>query len=96
LWFKYDNLNRLIESRLTGVSGGATATFAYDGDALRERVKATVNGVCSTYCAPAAFNICSSSFSIKRGKKTLLFADVTKSNTQYTLASPHPRGNTVQ
>jgi RHS repeat-associated protein len=36
-----------IENRLTGVSGGATATFAYDGDG--QRVKATVNGVTTAY-----------------------------------------------
>ncbi len=33
------------ENRLTGVSGGATASFVYDGDG--RRVKTTVNGVTS-------------------------------------------------
>ncbi len=37
------------ENRLTGISGGATASFVYDGDALRDRVKGTVNGVTTYY-----------------------------------------------
>ena len=41
------NLTYDVENRLTGVSGGATATFAYDGDG--RRVKATVNGVTTAY-----------------------------------------------
>ena len=41
------NLTYDVENRLTGVSGGATATFAYDGDG--QRVKATVNGVTTAY-----------------------------------------------
>jgi RHS repeat-associated protein len=35
------------ENRLTGVSGGANASFAYDGDG--NRVKGTVNGVTTVY-----------------------------------------------
>jgi len=35
------------ENRLTSVSGGATASFAYDGDG--NRVKGTVNGVTTVY-----------------------------------------------
>jgi RHS repeat-associated protein len=41
------NLTYDVENRLTGVSGGTTATFAYDGDGTR--VKATVNGVTTAY-----------------------------------------------
>jgi hypothetical protein len=39
-----DNVNRILdaENHLSGVSGGATATFVYDGDG--KRVKATVGG----------------------------------------------------
>ncbi len=35
------------ENRLTGVSGGATATFVFDGDG--KRVKGTVAGVTTVY-----------------------------------------------
>jgi hypothetical protein len=38
-----------VENRLTSVSGGASATFVYDGDALRDRVKGTVGGVTTYY-----------------------------------------------
>jgi YD repeat-containing protein len=38
----YDAANRLV-----GVSGGASASFVYDGDG--QRVKATVNGVTTVY-----------------------------------------------
>jgi len=37
------------ENRLTSVSGGATASFAYDGDALRERVKKVQGGQTTAY-----------------------------------------------
>jgi hypothetical protein len=41
------------ENRLTSVSGGATASFVYDGDPLKRasgnRVKGTVNGVTTVY-----------------------------------------------
>jgi RHS repeat-associated protein len=43
------NLTWDSENRLTGVSGGATASFVYDGDTLRDRVKGTVNGVTTVY-----------------------------------------------
>jgi RHS repeat-associated protein len=41
------NLSYDAENRLTSVSGGATASFAYDGDG--NRVKGTVNGVTTVY-----------------------------------------------